>query len=141
MAKCTITKRDPTKDETEILIDIVMTRVYDGWVYMAAIYRAPLIECHLSETEIIAVVRSKEYHLDDVYSNAMKSLSNAIVKALGDGCRPSLIGIHDLLNGGKSRNDGTVLVKYLKAAIEKKWDDYRPEIQIATVERPEDGGD
>lgn len=141
MVKCVVTKRDPTKDETEILIDMVMTRVYDGWVYMAAIYMAPLIECHLSETGIIAVVRSKEYHLNNIYSNAMKSMANAIVTALGDEYRPNLIGIHDLLNGGKSRNDATVLVKYLRAAIEKKWDDYRPEIQIATVERPEDGGD
>lgn len=141
MAKCIVTKDDPTKDHTEILVDMVMTRVYDGWVYMAAIYMAPLIECHLSETGIIAVVKSRWYHLDDVYSNAMKSLSNAIVTALGDEYRPNLIGIHDLLNGGKSRNDATVLVKYLRAAIEKKWEDYRPEIQIATVERPEDGGD
>lgn len=140
MANCIVTKDDPSKDGTEILIDIVMARVYDGWVYMAAIYRAPLIECHLSETGIIAVIRSKECHLDNVYSYAMQSLSNAIVEALGDEYRPSLIGIHDLLNGGKSRNDATVLVKYLRAAIEKKWGSC-PEIRIATVERPEDGRD
>lgn len=138
MANCVITKDDPTKDHTEILIDMVMTRVYDGWVYLAVIYGAPLIECHLSEAIIIAVVRSMEYHLDNFYSDAMKSLANAIVKALGDEYRPNLIGIHDLLNGGKSRNDGTVLAEHLRAAIEKKWDSC-PEIQIATVERPEDG--
>lgn len=136
MAKCVVTERDPTKDETEILIDVVMTRVHDGWVYMAAIYRAPLIECHLSETGIIAVIRSKEYHLDNIYSNAMKSLANAIVTALGYEYRPNLIGIHDLLNGGKSSTDGRVLVKYLREAIEQKWDNC-PEIQIATMERPE----
>lgn len=140
MANCIVTKDDPTKDHTEILIDMVMTRVYDGWVYLAVIYGAPLIECHLSEVNIIAVVRSREYHLDNSYSDAIKSLANAVVKALGDEYKPNLIGIHDLINGGKSRSDGSVLSGYLEKAIQEKWDRC-PEIKIATVERPEDGGD